>query len=247
MDEIKNVAEILKNSKQAVALTGSGISTGSGIPTFRGKDGLWNKYDPEKFTMEYFMKNPKDFWSTAKNLFLPLINAFPSKSHYVLAELEEMGIIKAVITQNIDGLHQKAGSKNVLEIHGNGKKLKCLLCGEEYEIENFIDEINKNNVPLCKKCHSILKPDAVLFGELLPKKTYLNSIYYSYTADVMLVIGTSLLVEPAASLPFSAKENGAKIITINLEKTPLDDLADYILKGYSDEILDKILNEIKNL
>ncbi|MDP8012086.1 MAG: NAD-dependent protein deacylase [Thermoplasmata archaeon] len=247
MDEIKNVAKILKNSKQAVALTGSGISTGSGIPTFRGKDGLWNKYDPEKFTMEYFMKNPKDFWSTAKNLFLPLINAFPSKSHYVLAELEEMGIIKAVITQNIDGLHQKAGSKNVLEIHGNGKKLKCLLCGEEYDIENFIDEINKNNVPLCKKCHSILKPDAVLFGELLPKKTYLNSIYYSYTADVMLVIGTSLLVEPAASLPFSAKEKGAKIITINLEKTPLDDLADYILKGYSDEILDKILNEIKNL
>ena len=247
MNEIKGVADLLISSKLAIALTGSGISTGSGIPTFRGKNGLWTKYDPEKFTIDYFLKNPKDFWKTARELFIPLLDAKPAKSHYVLAELEKLGIIKAVITQNIDGLHQKAGSNIVLELHGNGRKLKCHLCGEEYEIEPYINDIINDNIPRCKKCNSYLKTSAVLFGEMLPRDVYLQSIYYSYSSDVMLVIGTSLSVEPAASLPFQAKERGAKIISINKDRTPIDELSDFVLKGNSDEILENILNEVKKM
>jgi len=245
MDVFVKVAKLLYKSKKAVVLTGSGISTGSGIQTFRGKDGLWKKYDPDKFTIDYFKQNPKDFWITARELFIPLLDAKPSVSHTVLAELESMGIIKAVITQNIDGLHQKAGSKNVLELHGNGRKLKCILCGEEYDLESYLDKINNDDIPRCKKCNSYLKPDAILFGEMLPRNTYLKAIYYSYTSDVMLVIGTSLMVEPAGSLPFQAKEKGAKIVSINIEKTPIDEISEYSLIGKSDHILEKLLNEIK--
>jgi len=245
MNEIEEVAKLLKDSKQAIALTGSGISTGSGIPTFRGKNGLWVKYDPDKFTIDYFNENPEDFWNTARELFLPLLGAKPARSHYVLAELEKLNILKAVITQNIDGLHQKAGSKIVIELHGSGRKLVCPLCKEKYDIDLYLEDLNNGKVPRCKKCNSVLKTSAVLFGEMLPRDTYLKAIYFSYTADVMLVIGTSLLVEPAASLPYQARERGAKIVTINKDKTPIDDLSEYVLKGDSDEILVSILNSIK--
>lgn len=212
-DLIKEASEIIKNSDHMVAFTGAGISVESGIPPFRGENGLWTKYDPEILDINYFKRQPEKAWLLIKQIFYDYFGkAKPNKAHYILAELEKKGILKAIITQNIDNLHFIAGSKNVIEFHGNSRKLICTSCG--YSL-NANESIFKDLPPKCPKCSGILKPDFVFFGEPIPVQAYQSSIYEAEIADVFLLIGTSGVVYPASLIPYLAKNNKAKIIEIN--------------------------------
>jgi NAD-dependent deacetylase len=252
---IKKCAEDLVGSKYAVAFTGAGISTESGIPDFRGPSGIWTR-DPEAERRSYeifgkFLRNPKEYWEEALKspLYEILEKARPNPAHYALAELENMGILKTIITQNIDGLHKKAGSKNVLEFHGGVDKLRCIYCGCRFPKEEFLNEIAEKRVPVCKNCKGPLKMDVVHFTEPIPRDIYELSFAEAEKCDLMLVCGTSAVVYPAAELPRIAKRCGAKVVEVNLEETPLtrEGVSDYIIKGKAGEILPKIVEEVKNL
>jgi NAD-dependent deacetylase len=216
LELIKNATTALKESKYAVAFTGAGISVDSGIAPFRGKNGIWNKYEEKLFEINYFSSHTKEAWKMLCDGFYEAnLKAIPNAAHIALAKLEQNGIIKAVITQNIDNLHIKAGSKNVHELHGNAEKLTCINDASKYSVQDF----DLKTVPCCKKCGAMLKPDFVFFGEMLPEKDMHSSIEASKKCDVMLVIGSTGVVYPAASLPFEAKRNGAVIIEINPKRS----------------------------
>jgi NAD-dependent deacetylase len=214
-------AKIIKTSKKIVAFTGAGISVESGIPTFRGVDGLWSKYDPKILDIDYFLQNPKKSWEKIKEIFYDYMqNIKPNFAHKFLAELENEGLLEAVITQNIDNLHQEAGSKNVIEFHGTAKKLICMNCYKSYES----DSIDLTELPpICPKCWGLLKPDFVFFKEPIPKKALEKSLELAQNCDCMLVIGTTGEIMPASEIPKIAKQNGAKIIEINIEKSNYTD------------------------
>lgn len=245
---IKLAAEILAKSKNAVVFTGAGISAESGIPTFRGEDGLWKKYDPEEVaSIQGFRRNPRAFWEFSMEL-TKKTQAEPNPAHYAIAELERMGIVKAVITQNIDMLHQKAGSKKVYELHGSIERLKCLDCRKEYQWEDFIDLLQNGEIPKCKACGSwYVKPNVVLFGEALPHNVLYQAIEESRRADAFLVVGSSLVVYPAAELPYIAKSSGAKMIMVNDESTIADHIFDVVIHGKAGKILPKIVEEVKEI
>jgi len=256
---IGEVAEVLVKSKYAIALTGAGVSTESGIPDFRGPSGIWTK-DPEAERRAYeayslFLRDPKSFWEdllSRPSALGDLERAQPNPSHYALAELEEMGILKCVITQNVDGLHEKAGSKNVVEFHGSVFKLRCVDCGSRYPRSDF-DLLSmkerKQLPPLCKRCGGVLKPDVVYFTEPIPQDVIARSLEEVRKCDVMLVCGTSLVVYPAAELPRLAKRKmpPATVIEVNLEPTSatFDGTSDYFLQGKTGEILPKIVEAVK--
>ena len=219
----EHVLKVIINSKYLVAFTGAGISAESGIPTFRGKDGLWSKYDPTKLASPWgFQENPKLVWEWYKWRMSMIMNAKPNPAHYTLALLEKMHILKSIITQNIDGLHQKAGSLNVIEIHGNIWKVKCTVCN----YRSRLIEPPESVPPHCPKCGAILRPDVVWFGEPLPEDEWSRAIGEASRCDVMLVIGTSGVVMPAALIPNIAKSKGAIIVEINPETTPISEIAD---------------------
>ncbi len=248
MDElIGKIAELLADSKHAVVFTGAGISAESGIPTFRGKNGLWKRFDPEEVaSIRGFMRNPKAFWNFARELILKT-KAKPNAGHYAIAELEKMGIVKAVITQNIDMLHQKAGSKRVLELHGSLKFVDCLDCGKTYRWDDLVDRIERGKVA-CDECGSpYLKPRIVFFGEALPKEVLSEAIEEAKRSDVFIVVGSSLQVYPAASIPFIAKDSGAKLVVINADPTDKDWLFDIVLHGKAGEVLPKIVDKVKEI
>lgn len=241
---MKEIAKLIAKAKFCIALTGAGISTESGIPDFRSKNGIWSKYDINEYAyLHSFISNPAKVWKMLKEMYLSFKNAEPNNAHYALAELEKKGYLKAVITQNIDDLHQKAGSKNVIEFHGNFKTLTCLSCRNKYRI----DEIDLDNIPPKCRCNGILKPDIIFFGEGIPKEALIRSYEMANKCDVMLVIGTSCFVYPAGELPLIAKKNKAKIIEINKQESMISSVADYFLKGKAGEILPKILKEIKEM
>lgn len=248
MDEISKAAEIIANSKHAVVFTGAGISAESGIPTFRGEDGLWKKYDPEEVASIWgFKKNPRAFWEFSMEMKDKLF-AKPNPAHYAIAELERLGIVRAVITQNIDMLHQKAGSRRVLELHGSMDKLECLDCKETYEWGEFVNEFEKGEIPRCKKCGSwYVKPRVVLFGEQLPQHLLLEAMEESRKCDAFIVVGSSLVVYPAAELPYMAKSSGAKMVIVNAEPTVADNIFDVKVYGRAGEILPKIVEKVKEM
>ncbi len=208
----KEAADIIKNSKNMVAFTGAGVSVESGIPTFRGKNGIWSKYDPQILDIDYFKNYPKDSWEKIKEIFYDYMrNVKPNDAHKFLAFLEDKGILKATVTQNIDGLHQAAGSKNVIEFHGTTKSVVCLGCKKRYPSDN----INLSDLPpLCPKCGSVLKPDFVFFKEPIPSVAYRQSYEYIKDADVLLIIGTTGEIMPASEFPYLCK---GKVIEINPE------------------------------
>jgi len=241
---MKEAAKEIKEGKFVVALTGAGISAESGIPDFRSKNGLWSKYDINEYGyLDSFLRNPKKVWKMIADMISSFGKSNPNAAHYTLAEMEKMHILKAVITQNIDNLHQEAGSKNVVELHGNYRRLTCMSCRKKYGIE----EISLEMLPPRCKCNGIIKPDIVFFGETLPKDALIKAFDLINKCDVMLVIGTSCVVSPAAELPVIAKQNGATIIEINMEDSMISHIVDYKLQGKAGEILPKLLNEIKNL
>ena len=226
--EIKKAADLLKGSHRAVAFTGAGISTPSGIPDFRSQNtGLWQRFDPmEVASLRIFQSRPEKFFDWLRPLLREIWQAQPNKAHLALAELEKAGIIQALITQNIDDLHQRAGSKKVLEVHGSLRTLTCPGCQEQYKSQRFKPQLSQaEEMPLCPFCSSILKPDIVLFGEMLPEAVWMEAEEYCRTADVILVAGSSLEVYPANALPEIGVENGASLIINNLSPTQLDQYA----------------------
>lgn len=238
-DKIKEAAEAIRKAKYAIAFTGAGISVDSGIPPFRGEGGLWNSHHPIYLQIDFFKKKPLQSWLKIKEIFYDnLGNAEPNIAHKVLAKMEKRSFIESVITQNIDHLHQKAGSKYVYELHGTYRQLVCTECHSEYDI-SFAD---LNYLPpTCYVCKGILKPDFVFFNEPLPQFAVKRAFEEVNKADVMLIIGTNAEVLPAAEFPVLAKKNGAKIIEINIKKSQLtDSLTDIFLKGRATDIMEKI-------
>jgi NAD-dependent deacetylase len=237
----KEVAGLLASRGHCVALTGAGISAESGIPTFRSKGGLWEKYDPMVYaSAEVFRQDPSKYWIIRGDFIRDYEKYQPNSGHYALADLEEMKILRHVITQNIDGLHKKAGSHNVTEIHGSLREIYCLNCDKEY----LAPHVPSGNPPYCE-CGGVLKPNTVLFGEQLPPMALEKAQHESSSCSLMLVIGTSAVVQPAASLPFLARQNGAVVIEINPEKA--FPVADYYVSEKAGMALSRIVQEVKTL
>ena len=218
---LRKAAEILRDAKHAVVLTGAGISAESGIPTFRGKDGLWNRYRPEELaTPEAFARNPKLVWEWYAWRISIIFSAKPSGAHKAIARMEDDGLIKAVITQNVDDLHERAGSRKVLHLHGEIARVICSNRRCDYAIR-IKKPPNVDPLPECPECGSLLRPGVVWFGEALPADVLRETMELCENSDVILVVGTSAVVQPAASLPLIVKRNGGVIIEINPDETPL--------------------------
>ena len=243
-DLIKKTAQVIRRSKKVVALTGAGISVESGIPDFRGPSGLWEKFDPMEYaTIDAFIANPKKVWAMLKEMGSVVERAEPNPAHIALAQLEEMGLLSSIVTQNIDKLHQAAGSKRVIEFHGNSSKLLCMSCGRLYERKEIVLE---SLPPLCS-CSGVLKPNVVFFGEAIPRKAHLEAQEEAGSCGVMLVVGTSAVVSPACDLPLIAKRAGATIVEVNLEETQLTrHITHWILKGSASILLQALVNEIES-
>jgi NAD-dependent deacetylase len=241
-----SIAHEIKHARRAVAFTGAGISAESGLGTFRGRDGLWSRYDPaEVASIESFKREPRKFWEFAREIGWIFLTAKPNAAHMALAELESMKRLDSVITQNVDGLHQRAGSKHVVEIHGNVGRMICTRCSATCATERILDRIAQQEVPTCDRCGGTLKPDIILFGEPLPDRAFDQALKKVRSADLLLAVGTSLEVYPAATLPEIAKKGGAKVVSINSERTPWDDLCDHRVTGPAGEILPRIVQAIK--
>ncbi len=240
---IKLAAKQLENAQYAIAFTGAGISVESGIPPFRGPTGLWSQYDPIILDLHHFQSFPGKSWPTIKEIFYDFWgNAKPNPAHIGLAELEKKGILKEIITQNIDNLHQSAGSTHVHEFHGTLKSLSCLNCREKFKYSPALLELLPAK---CPTCEGLLKPDFVFFGEAIPESASIPSIQAITKADVVLVIGTKGEVMPASQFPYLAKQNNATIIEINIEKSNYTDrISDIFIQGKAGEILPKIVNSI---
>jgi len=244
-DRLKQVASLINSSTYTISLTGAGISTESGVPDFRGPSGLWKRVNPEYATYTFFREHPDIFWEFFMDLYREFKDARPNPAHYVLAELEKRDLLKCIITQNIDGFHQMAGSKKVIELHGDLRKVSCTICKEKYsyeEVEKIIDL--KGYPPVCMKCGGILKPEVVLFGEALPYDAINRAYDEAAKADLILVLGTSLFVYPAAYIPEIVKAHEGKVVIINLEKTEKDYIGDIVIHGKLGEILPRILSYI---
>ncbi len=224
----KKLRGLIEESNHVVAFTGAGVSAESGIPTYRGADGMWNKYDPEKFaSIDYFHKDPTYYWRFFREVRHDLmVSAKPNPSHYAVAELERRGKVKAVVTQNIDNQHRLAGSQRVLELHGNTFRFYCLDCKCDYTIHEAWD-MSCEKIPVrCTQCEGLIRPDVVLFGEMLPFDVITQAEREAEACDLMLVIGSSLVVYPAANIPYQAKLSGSKLVIINVDPTPMDSIAD---------------------
>ena len=243
MDLMALTAEIISKSSSTIALTGAGISAESGIPPFRGSGGLWEKYDPEEYaTIDAFHMDPGKVWIMLKELGDLVLRSEPNDGHRALAELEEMGKLKSIITQNIDGLHQKAGSRSVIEFHGNHRTIVCTSCRMRTDYEY----VSLETLPPVCACGGILKPTSVLFGEPIPSHALHIAFDDASTCEALLVIGTSAVVAPASQIPLIAKQNGAKIIEINTERTILTEtISDILLEGSSSQILPLIVKRLK--
>jgi NAD-dependent deacetylase len=243
---IQRAAEALAASKNATALTGAGISIESGIPPFRGTGGLWEKIDPMEYaTIEAFIRDPAKVWTVLVKEMKGVVDAArPNAAHLGLARLESMGILKTIITQNVDGLHQAAGNTDVIEFHGNFAWQRCMSCGGRLETAR----VDMSRVPPLCRCGGIYRPDCVFFGEMIPIRDLTRSRQIAAQCDLMLVIGTSALVQPAAMMPVIAKEAGATVIEINPETTPLSHaVSDYIVMGKAGEIISRIVDRVESL
>jgi NAD-dependent deacetylase len=240
-------ADIIRHSRRAVALTGAGISTPSGIPDFRSIDsGLWEHFDPfEVASLTAFRHHPEKFYGWMRSLASTILEAQPNPAHFSLATLQKLGIVQTIITQNIDLLHQRAGSQNVLEVHGSMETMTCTGCYQTVKARDFVAAfLEKSEIPHCPDCGAILKPDLVLMGEQLPAKIWLQAQQASKQCDLMIVAGSSLEVLPVAGLPMRALENGAHLILINYSQTYLDVRADVVFHEDVAKILPRIVEQV---
>lgn len=240
---IQAAANLLRASQRTVALTGAGLSTPSGVPDFRSPaSGLWQQHDPmEVASLSTFRTQPERFFEWVYPLVVNVLAAWPNAAHTALAELESAEKLKTIVTQNIDGLHQKAGSRDVIEIHGSLAGLTCVNCLRKYAAADFLPAyLETKAVPHCPACGAVLKPDAVLFEEQLPFAPWQRAQSMAADCELILVLGSSLEVMPVAGLPMRALEAGAKLIIVNRSETYLDERADAVLRGDVAEVLPAI-------
>ena len=240
---IERAAELVAGARHGVALTGAGISAESGIPTFRGEGGLWRQYDPVKVaTLDRFLADPAEYWKVARERGPAVLGARPNAGHQALAELEAAGHITTLVTQNTDGLHKDAGSKNVIELHGTGRNVRCLNCGIVETRGEVQARLDRELPPKCPVCGGgFLKPTVVFFGEAMPAAAVDQAFNAARVTDLMLVIGSSLVVYPAAEIPSVAVRAGAPMVLINAEPTPYDDIAEVVIHGRAGEVLPELL------
>ena len=239
---VERAAALLATAHQAVVLTGAGVSAESGIPTFRGEGGLWTKYDPVKVSsIDSFLADPASYWRVSKERGTVALSARPNAGHDALAAMEAAGHLVAVVTQNTDGLHQVSGSRRVIELHGSGRTVQCLECGKLEPRAEVQARLEVEMPPRCPNCGgTFLKPTVVLFGEPMPTDAINEAFDLARQADVMLVVGSSLVVYPAADVPLVAIQSGARLIVINAEPTPFDRFASVVIHGRSGEVLPEI-------
>ncbi|MGI6605203.1 MAG: SIR2 family NAD-dependent protein deacylase [bacterium] len=240
--EVKVLADLFRTERQAVVLTGAGISTESGIPDFRSRGtGLWNRIDPmEYLSADALYSQPEVFWRHFAAVFGPTLAAEPNIGHKAVARLEDAGYIRAVVTQNIDGLHQEAGSKTVLEVHGHLRTVHCSRCQRKYPLSQVLQDLEAMPIPRCQYCSGSLRPDVVLFGDMMPP-AFSRAVEVVEQSTLMLVVGSSLMVSPANSLAFRTKH----LAIINREPTPADGRADVVIHAGAGETLQSLLKELQ--
>jgi NAD-dependent deacetylase len=245
----EQVADLIVNSKRCVIFSGAGISTESGIPDFRGEDGIWTKMDPEDFTIQRFVARPevrKMQWKLLAEGGL-IKDVQPNAAHYAIAELEKLGKLDCVVTQNIDNLHQLAGvpDEKVFELHGNMQYARCLGCRKRYPMAEIMARLATEELPECEVCKGILKPDAVYFGEMLPQAVLSEASRRANQCDLCIVIGSTLVVYPAAHIPEYAHNAGAKIVIINIGSTPMDSKAAVRIEGKAGETMSRVIQHVR--
>ncbi len=235
--------EKLKSAKSIMFFTGAGISAESGIPTFRGKDGIWNKLKPEELAnFSAFLKNPDMVWEWYQHRRKIIHETEPNPGHFSMAEFEKIYNDVTVVTQNIDNLHRRAGSENVLELHGNIERNYCIDCSEPYYIDS-----DDESLPKCKFCGGLIRPDVVWFGEMLPQEIFAKSEKAAERSDICIIAGTSAVVYPAAYIPITAKNSDSYLVEINVTPTDITGFVDYSIMGKSGEIMPVILEAVKGL
>jgi NAD-dependent protein deacetylase/lipoamidase len=244
-ERIRELAALLRERQPVVVLTGAGISTESGIPDFRSATGLWEQYDPMEYaTIRAFRCDPVKVWEFYALRFSVLTKAEPNAGHRALAELEGRRLVKAIVTQNIDGLHQRAGSREVVEVHGSIRSASCLECGERVALEEVLALLRDRVAPPCPHCGAILKPDVVMFGELLPVAAMDRALLLAREAGVLLAVGSSLEVYPVAGLPEETVSSGGALAIVNRGSTPFDELAAVRIDGTAGETLTAVAAEL---
>ena len=249
--QIEDVAILIADAERVLVFTGAGVSTESGIPDFRGTDGIWQKYDPEDFTIQKFLSNKqvrKMHWRLLSSGDLSMSKVQPNPAHYAITELESIGKLYGVVTQNVDGLHQKAGvpEEKVFQLHGDLSHAVCLACGRRYPMDTVAGWLNQGmEDPACHSCTGMLKPDAVLFGEQLPIKVLTEAERRSRKCDVCMVLGSTLSVYPASLIPQYARRAGATLVIINTGPTELDHLAHIRIEGKAGEIAPAIMRRVR--
>jgi len=251
VNKIDAVSDMVVQSKRIVVFTGAGISTESGIADFRSPGGIWARFDPNELTYQKFLSsetNREKYWEFSKLLWPTIAQAKPNPGHYAIAELYHLGKLDCVITQNIDGLHQKSRvpEERVIELHGTMKWVNCLECGRRYPREQIQSRLESGEkVPRCDSCGGIMKPATISFGQPMPEMETREAEKRSAACDLFLVVGSSLVVYPAAQMPLTAKDNGAKLVIINLTPTPHDRYADIVIHEKTGEALSQIVEQVK--
>ncbi len=251
MNQIEVISDIILQSKKVVVFTGAGMSTESGIPDFRSPGGIWSKFDPNEFNFQKFLSSPESrekYWAFSAVTWPEMAKAKPNLGHYAITELHQMGKLDCVITQNVDGLHQESGvpEEKVIELHGTARWVVCLECSKKYPREQIHSRVEAGEkVPLCDSCGGIMKPATISFGQPMPEKETHEAQMRSAACGLFLVAGSSLVVYPAAQMPLIAKDNGAKLIIINLTSTPHDGYADIVVHEKTGEILPQIVERVK--
>jgi NAD-dependent deacetylase len=242
---VSALAALVRERQPCVVLTGAGISTESGIPDFRSPTGIWAQYDPMDYaTIGAFRRDPVKVWEFYARRFDVLTSAEPNAGHRALAELEQRGLVSAVVTQNIDGLHERAGSRDVVEVHGSIRTSSCLECGERVPLADVVASLGEAPAPGCPRCGSILKPDVVMFGELLPAGAMERAVELAQRAGTLLVVGSSLEVFPVAALPDETVSSGGALAIVNRGSTPFDRLAAIRIDGEAGETLAALAAEL---
>jgi len=240
--ELTRAAELVAAARRGVAFTGAGVSAESGIRTYRGQGGLWRQYDPYKVaSIEGFRRDPAVYWGVASQGWTMFREARPNPGHVALVELEAAGHLAGVVTQNTDGLHRDAGTRKLIELHGNGRRVRCLDCGATEPRPDVQARLDRELPPHCLVCHGIhLKPDVVFFGEPLPSAAMMEAFRMARECDLMLVVGSSLQVYPAADVPEVAADRSVPVVIVNDEPTPLDVAAAVVVRGRAGEALPEI-------
>jgi NAD-dependent deacetylase len=243
--EIEALAALLRERQPCVVLTGAGISTESGIPDFRSPTGIWVEYDPMEYaTIDAFRRDPVKVWEFYALRFEVLAEARPNAGHLALAELERRGLVEALVTQNIDGLHERAGSREVIEVHGSIRTASCLACGERMPLADVVAALREAPAPPCPRCGAIVKPDVVMFGELLPAAAIDRAVDLTEQAGLLLVVGSSLEVYPVAGLPEATISAGGSLAIVNRGPTPFDGLAAVRIDGAAGDVLSALVEEV---